>query len=249
MVSLSAMPEDRLLQTAGATVVEVKLVPIDRISETDAPQRTSLPLMTVGQVVGTLIRQILTHVVQQHIGVAVDGLTGECRHIGLTGVHRGDVALGAADLVEELVPLLHHRAIESPRRRDGERPAVEDHRIQHVVRHLVGGRIAVALPIPVLLHGVEAVGEAHVVDEGLAGLLHDGGSIGLPAKATDAHLFILIIPDIIGLAGDAVIVLIVRVGMREDLLLGDRLQKSQPEGRHADTGREHVVGRQRDAGV
>ena len=97
------MPEDGFLRGAGAAVVEVEGVAIDRLVEAEAPERRSAPFASGGLAIGSAVCQFWSHVVDEEIGEGLDGLLVEFREgVGVSGGEAGGMAIVAADLAEEV---------------------------------------------------------------------------------------------------------------------------------------------------
>ena len=84
-LGLAPVPQDRFHQRASAAVVEIVrlsrvAVRIERIrrraqhvpDEANAPKRRRPPLASAGLILGTTVREVLTHVVQQHVRKRLD---------------------------------------------------------------------------------------------------------------------------------------------------------------------------------
>jgi len=100
------VPEDRFLEGAGATVVEVSFAAADAGGEADAPERRRAPFGTGGVELTHVVRQAGTHVVQEQIGIRMDGLAAEFGHgMERTGGEARRVARGALSAGEKLLAL------------------------------------------------------------------------------------------------------------------------------------------------
>ena len=114
------MPEDGLFDIAGAAVVEEVGVAVHCLLQPDAPEGRGAPFVAAGQSAHIVVVQadahdFAAHVVEEIVGIGVDGLVaepGQFRAVeegGTTGTRAegGDVAEVALGLIEHPFAVLH----------------------------------------------------------------------------------------------------------------------------------------------
>lgn len=77
LLCLTAMPQDRLFEAFGAAVVQEAQVAVDGGLQAEAPERWGAPFVGGGSVGVAMVGQGFAEVVQQEVGVGVDGLMVE----------------------------------------------------------------------------------------------------------------------------------------------------------------------------
>jgi len=75
--ALAPVPQNRLLQTAGAAIVEISLPSTDAGGETGAPERCGPPFSAAGVTFTHVIRKSGSHVVEEQVGPGVNGLAAQ----------------------------------------------------------------------------------------------------------------------------------------------------------------------------
>ena len=100
---LAVVPEDRLGGAAGAAVVQQAVMAVDALDQAEAPERRRPPLAAGCRAVRAAVGETLAHVVEEEIGVRMDGLVAELgqRRVAAGGERR-HVARGTAETAEQL---------------------------------------------------------------------------------------------------------------------------------------------------
>ncbi|RYE84866.1 MAG: hypothetical protein EOO75_17615, partial [Myxococcales bacterium] len=110
---LAAVPQDGLVEAAGAPVVQVERVAVDDLEQAHTPERRRAPLAARRVDVGPVVGQLGAHVVEQEIGVGPDHLVDELRdrvgaraQVGCGSCHVGEMRTGAhaiPELADQLI--------------------------------------------------------------------------------------------------------------------------------------------------
>ena len=129
---LAAVPQYRLCQAACATVVKEHGVSVDRLHQTDAPQWRSAPLLPRCLEVGAFVGQFRPHVVQQQVGLGIDGLVAQCIHFVRAGSVLRRVADRAAGIDEDARSPPHLRVLYVTHGRHGQCLIVLDYHDQQL---------------------------------------------------------------------------------------------------------------------
>lgn len=181
---------------------------------------------------------------QQQVGIGTNPLVGQLRLAGVgTGSEGGNVAGHAVGLGEQTLAGQHLRVVHLAPRRDRQVAAVEQHLGEDVVADFrlaaVGRPAALDLGGAAVVVGQQAAGQAHVVGEGVRVLLRDIRLAGLPAEAAERGALPRGIPDLVGAPADTVAVAVVRIGIGQDRLFGNRLEQAEADHRRGDAGGKH----------
>ena len=129
--AFAAVPEDGFFGGTGAAVVEVERVAVDGFVETEAPEWRRAPFEAGGGPVGSAVGEVGAHVVEEEIGVGVDGLVAEFRDwVGVTGGGVREVAGRAVEGFEEGFAALDGWVVEVAACGDGEGLDVEEDAVE-----------------------------------------------------------------------------------------------------------------------
>ncbi|MNC16271.1 hypothetical protein D3C75_641200 [compost metagenome] len=148
--------------------------------------------------------------------------------------------------MEQTLALEHLRVVDPAACRHRQVAGVEQHLGENVLADLglaaVGQLQAVRLGGGAAAAGDQRGGQAHVIEEGIGVLLVERRLSSLPAEAAEAAALAGMVPDLVGAAGDAVAIAIVRIGIGQQRRLGDRLEQTQADHRRRHAQRELGVG-------
>ncbi len=178
---------------------------------------------------------------QQQVAVRVDDLIAHLQErAGVAGVLVRRVAVHAADAGEERFTLHDLRVLQIAARHHGNVTHVSDEQVEVVVRQLGLGRVrcqAVGLHRAALVLREDAAGDAQIEVRGFGDLVADAGLGCLPAEATDVRLAVFRIENHVRDAGDAVLVAVGRIGVREEVRFRNRLEQAHTDERARETNR------------
>ena len=229
------MPEDRLHQVAGAAIVQELGVAIHRLGEADTPERRRAPFLTIGQELRATVCKPRPHVMQQHVGIRPDGLVGQLRFggVGPGGEHRHMATL-AVGLEEQALARQHLCIIHIPAGGNGQIAGIEsdvvENRVAHFYLAAIGHGQAIGLGRGTGIRRHQMTAQPHVIGEGFRILLAQTGLAGFPAEAPHGGGVVAAIPDPVGPTADTITVLVLRIGMGQQVRFRNRFQ--QPQSNH-----------------
>ena len=225
-------------------------MPVDLLSQADAPKRRGAPFAPIRAALGAVVGQPFAHVMEQKIGHRPDQLEAL---LGLVLQPFGHefrlVAGGAADLMEHRLAAQHLRCADIAAGGHGKVAAVKGHQIQPFGVDLCPARVTIpmrGLAAGGLLGGAIAPcriedggGNADVPRKGAGGLLADRRCAGFPAETAQHRARVLKGPDDLRPTRDAIAVGVFGVREGQDIRRRDRLQQAQTDHRRGHTGAEH----------
>src|SRR6478736_2397390 len=175
----------------------------------------------------------------------MDGLVGQGIGVCRTGMERGAMASGAAELREQLLALQRYLIVDVSTRRYRQRAHVEADGLPRLIAELVvrisaRGRLVASGHRRCTRAFSEQRGRnADVADERARRLLHRGGLIGLPTKATQHGRLFLRVPDIVRHTGHAVFVR--SMDICQDLFFRNGFEQTQADHARPGAGRNHQL--------
>src|SRR4249919_3183331 len=108
------MPQYRLSDVTCPAIVQERSTAVHGTGQAYPPKRLCAPVAPAGSKIWPVVCQCLAHIVQQQVGVGVEGLIREGRQRLelLTGLHFRHMADGTSRLLEHGCSALHSRIAE-----------------------------------------------------------------------------------------------------------------------------------------
>lgn len=224
--------------------MQVKTIAIHAFCQTYAPERLGPPVSSACFAHLLAIGKLLSHVMQQKIGIGPDKLKRMHRIGGIaSGDEFGGVAGRAARCVKELLAPQHHRLTDITPLRHGEVFSVEGHEIENLIRrlHRPEPRLHARwhgetffLPVGTVAIGIRRIrcGDADIVGESACALVAYARVLSFPTKPPDFRFAGAMILDPSGTPLNAVPILVVRIGVGQNIGVADSFYQAKPKGRH-----------------